>query len=298
MAISPSGSPISLNTIRAELGILDESNLSLNTAEDGLYVPINPCSTFKPAVPNPAAISEWYGYNHTQPCVSYRYNSVSCDTNTGICNEPFIPSQANSNVVMKPDVRFHPIPDGFPNVWKIENAELFPNARFRVGVYYGSLIMDELVYDYTGVYVPWNGIANRGSLSGKTVPSSFITGSVAYYFRIDYNDGSGRMVGDLNVNTPSFLYIYYPTFNSLYQEYEPVNWNAPFSYSAISSASACSGTSFENFRFHYPLSTAPTLMYPNEDIVINKAGYYRINNNSNQWVRIDNNGLIQQRGTC
>jgi hypothetical protein len=296
MAISPSGSPISLNTIRAELGILAESNLSLNTAEDGLYVPINPCSTFKPAVPNPAAISEWYGYNHTQPCVSYKYNSVSCDTNVGICNEPFIPSQANSNVVMIPDSSFYPIPDGFPNVWKIKNAELFPNARFRVAVG-DAFFINEVVYDYTGVYVPWNGIANTGSVSGQLV-LPFFSSVRQYYFRIDYNDGSGRILGDLSINNFSILFIFYPTFNSFYQEYEPINWTAPFSYSATSSALACSGTSYENFRFAYPLSTATKLMYPSEDSVTNKAGYYRINNNSNQWVRIDNSGLIQQRGTC
>jgi hypothetical protein len=303
MAISPAGSPISLNTIRAELGILAESNLSLNTAEDGLYVPINPCSTFKPAVPNPAAISEWYGYNHTQPCVSYRYNSVSCETSTGICNVPFSPSQANSNVVMKPNFVFYPIPDGFPNTWLIENAELFPNARFRVGVSYGSSFINEVVYDYTGPYVPWNGIANVGSLSGQKVPASIITGAIAYYFRIDYNDGSGRILGDLSINTPSFLYIFYPTFIPVGPGpdpggyYDPSRWTSPFSYSATSQALACSGTSYENFTFNYPLSSSSILMYPDESLVTGKAGYYKIRSNST-WIYINNDGLVVSRGIC
>lgn len=306
MAISPSGSPISLNTIRAELGILAQSNLSLNTAEDGLYVPINPCSTFKPAVPNPAAISEWYGYNHTQPCVSYKYNSVSCDTNVGICDESFIPSQANSNVVMKPNFVFYPIPEGFPNTWLIENAELFPNARFRVGVSYGSSFVNEVVYDFTGPYVPWNGIANVGSLSGQKVPPSIITGAVAYYFRIDYNDGSGRILGDLSVNTPSFLYIFYPTFTPVGTEgggyYTPDRWTALFSYSATSEALACSGTTYENFRFDYPLSqnlaTSDVLRYPDESIVIGKAGYYKIRGSLNIWIYINYDGYIISWGIC
>lgn len=296
MAISPSGSPISLNTIRAELGILAQTNFSLDTAEDGLYVAINPCSTYKPAVPNPAAIDEWYGYNHTQTCVSYLYNSVECDTSLGICDVAFSTNQANASVSMVPDGIFYPIPDGYPNVWNIKNSEKFPNARFRVGVSYGTTFINEVIYDYTGTYTPWNGIANAGSLSGQLVPATVLN-SYNYYFRIDYNDGTGRILGDLSINNTSYLYIYYPTLDS-HGVYDPVNWSAPFSYSATSSALACAGTSYENFLFHYPLSTAPKLMYPDESPVLGKAGYYRINNNSNKWVRIDNDGLIQQRGTC
>ena len=57
-----------MNAIRIELGISTQSPFSLDTAENGGYVTINVCSPSRPSSGNPAAMSEWYGYNHTATC--------------------------------------------------------------------------------------------------------------------------------------------------------------------------------------------------------------------------------------
>ena len=57
-----------MNDIRVELGISSQSPFSLDTAENGGYVTINVCSPSRPSSGNPAAMSEWYGYNHTATC--------------------------------------------------------------------------------------------------------------------------------------------------------------------------------------------------------------------------------------
>jgi hypothetical protein len=63
------GQTISMSQINTELGRLPTATISLNTAEDGGYVPINPCSTYKPSASNPASMDEWHGYNHSLSCV-------------------------------------------------------------------------------------------------------------------------------------------------------------------------------------------------------------------------------------
>jgi hypothetical protein len=61
----PSSGQISASQIRTELQVTSVSPFSLDTAENGSYVPINITSPSKPASTNPAAMSEWYSYNHT-----------------------------------------------------------------------------------------------------------------------------------------------------------------------------------------------------------------------------------------
>lgn len=63
MAIPTSG-PIKASTINSELGRTSNSTLSIDTAENGGYVPINPASYYKPSSTNPASYSEWRNYNH------------------------------------------------------------------------------------------------------------------------------------------------------------------------------------------------------------------------------------------
>ena len=64
----PSSGPLSLSQINTELGRSSNATISLNTAEDGGYVPINQCADPKPSASNPATVSEWYGYNHLALC--------------------------------------------------------------------------------------------------------------------------------------------------------------------------------------------------------------------------------------
>lgn len=78
----PSSGSISFNDIRIELGIPTQTPFSLEDAENGTYSTINRCGTTWPGGDNPAAISEWYGYNHAATAetvaADYDFSSTSC----------------------------------------------------------------------------------------------------------------------------------------------------------------------------------------------------------------------------
>lgn len=63
MAIPGSGA-LSAQTINFELGRSRASTMSIDTAENGGYGAINQNSPNRPNAANPAAYSEWYGYDH------------------------------------------------------------------------------------------------------------------------------------------------------------------------------------------------------------------------------------------
>jgi hypothetical protein len=63
MTLVSSGT-IRMSDINVELGRSSTANISLDTAENGGYGAINTNSTSRPSSNNPAAMSEWYGYNH------------------------------------------------------------------------------------------------------------------------------------------------------------------------------------------------------------------------------------------
>jgi len=68
MALPASGNSISISQINTELGrSSNAANTSLDTAENGGYATINQCSGAKPNNNNPAAMSEWYSYDHSAP---------------------------------------------------------------------------------------------------------------------------------------------------------------------------------------------------------------------------------------
>lgn len=60
MALPLSGQ-ISIGMIRTELGIPNQTNFSLRSAVEQLYVPLNP---FSPYLPTQSKLSSWYGYDH------------------------------------------------------------------------------------------------------------------------------------------------------------------------------------------------------------------------------------------
>ncbi len=64
MAIPGSGT-LSAQTINFELARSRTAELSIDTAENGGYATINTSSPSRPNSGNPAAYSEWYGYDHT-----------------------------------------------------------------------------------------------------------------------------------------------------------------------------------------------------------------------------------------
>jgi hypothetical protein len=78
----PSSGQISMSQINTELNRASNSQISLDTAENGGYGAINQNSTSRPNSANPAAMSEWYGYNHSAAsCNAPTINSVSrCST--------------------------------------------------------------------------------------------------------------------------------------------------------------------------------------------------------------------------
>jgi len=68
MSIPLSGT-IGLQAVKTELSV-SPSTFSLKSAEQGTYVSLNACSTYKPDGAANFSLSEWYGYNHTQACVT------------------------------------------------------------------------------------------------------------------------------------------------------------------------------------------------------------------------------------
>ena len=82
----PRTGQIGLGDINAELGRSRTTQISLDTAENGGYGTINLNSRSSPNATNPAAVSEWYGYNHnftptptTVPFV-WQYDNESAST--------------------------------------------------------------------------------------------------------------------------------------------------------------------------------------------------------------------------
>ena len=63
MALPASGQ-LAMSQINTELRRVSSSYITLDTAENGGHGLINQNSTNRPNSSNPAAISEWYGYNH------------------------------------------------------------------------------------------------------------------------------------------------------------------------------------------------------------------------------------------
>ena len=80
----PRTGQIGLGDINAELGRSRTTQISLDTAENGGYGTINLNSRSSPNATNPAAVSEWYGYNHfvapTGVSFVWQYDNESAST--------------------------------------------------------------------------------------------------------------------------------------------------------------------------------------------------------------------------
>lgn len=76
---------IAMSQINSELGRSSTAQISLDAAENGSYAAINTCSPSYPSSNNPAAMSEWRGYNHSFACCnapSISSNSVTSSSFT------------------------------------------------------------------------------------------------------------------------------------------------------------------------------------------------------------------------
>ena len=74
MTLPAAYATLSLGDINVELGRSRTATISLDTAENGGYVAINTLSSSRPSASNPAAVSEWYSYNHNAaPSISYSF---------------------------------------------------------------------------------------------------------------------------------------------------------------------------------------------------------------------------------
>lgn len=133
----PSSGTITMNDIRAELGIPSQSPFSLNDAEDGIYVTLNPCSPSLPSSTNPASMSEWYGYDHNYVCCTCKYVTVNIDEGD-IAN-------ANSNTDPNLDGKVF---------WKYEQCAgggFFETSWSFAGTYIDEFCACEESIDYYGV---------------------------------------------------------------------------------------------------------------------------------------------------
>jgi hypothetical protein len=77
MALPASPNLISMDLIRAELGLPTQAPFNINDARLGNYVPLNSCSTNKPPTSGAVSLASWYGYNHAATCscaVTYTMN--------------------------------------------------------------------------------------------------------------------------------------------------------------------------------------------------------------------------------
>jgi len=87
MALQSSGT-IKMSEINTELGRSSTATISLDTAENGGYATINTASASYPSATNPAAMSEWYSYDHNASSSDSftMYTGSSYDGSNGACS--------------------------------------------------------------------------------------------------------------------------------------------------------------------------------------------------------------------
>ena len=249
---------ISLNLIRQELGLSDP-NFSLDTAENGQYVAINPCSPYKPALANPTSLSEWYGYNHNAKCTSTQFSATISDIGeSGSCNQTFNPVEARQNLTITFKNTVYKVGTN-PEVNRLlfTNIEKFPSIRIEIkAVVYGTL---RVVYGFEGdgaTYTGWDLIPNVAGLG----EGDMVKANNPYYVTIWYGDGSGRVTSNMRailVNPNADGYFTTPVY------YSPTL------------GSVCSVTSLnaEEETFDAPIGVGSSLIYGDH---IPADGYYRM----------------------
>jgi hypothetical protein len=83
MTLPSAGNQIAMSQINTELGRSSNATISLDTAENGGYVAINTNSPSYPSAGNPAAMSEWWSYNHNATTTT-----AGCQCISNTCSSP------------------------------------------------------------------------------------------------------------------------------------------------------------------------------------------------------------------
>jgi hypothetical protein len=278
MAGLPMSGTIPLSLIKEQIEFTYEPNFSLDTAENGQYVTINPCSPYKPASANPTSLSEWYGYNHKAPCNSYEFIATISDIGTaGSCDQIFNPTEARQNISMVPSSVIKIGTDPLINRMQIKNIEKFPSVRVEVRMTIG--VSSPLIFAFEGngaSYIPWDLVPNTGSYAAGDIKSIY-----TYIITIVYNDGSGRTLSQRIVftNPPADGYYVTPTY-----------------YSA-SSSSVCGVSTLTNYiTFAYPFVAGALVKYQDQSDYA-PDGYYRMLQDPNVIYRVVS-GQINSITSC
>ena len=125
------------------------TEISFRLAETGYYAAVNPWSTYKPNAAAPAALSEWYGYHHTQPMpvhdvtVSATYHS---DITDGVKIQVSLSEAAAAyatfgiTVTWLDDFSYAPSYDNYyGNISAAGSSVLIDCLPSSFGVHYGSV---------------------------------------------------------------------------------------------------------------------------------------------------------------
>lgn len=267
---------VSIDKIRKELGLPTQTNVNLNTAEDGGYVAINTCSTSRPSASNPASFGEWRNYDHNAACTSSEFAATICDTSGETCNSTFSASQAAANITIQPATGVSKNGDGLNDLWYIINVNKFPSAT--IDVYSGDTIGNgNLIYSSTGAtFTPWNLIGNQGSYNGVNTPSGI------NWFDIQYNDGSGRRIR-------TYLFI----VNAETDGYTTLNL-----YYGATLATACAATTVGEYQVGYPIQVGSTVRSTGANPFANIANLYFKRSNNNTVYRTNSSGNIDLITNC
>lgn len=269
---------VSFDKIRKELGFPNQTSLSLNSAEDGTYAPINICSPYRPITPNPASLEEWKRYDHSLLCTATEFSGTICDTSAETCDSVFNASQAAASLEIIPATGVSKNNDGLNDTWIILNINRFPSAT--IDVYVGVNIGGgDRVYTSTGAtYTSWDIVGNVGAYNGVNL------GTGIYWFDIQYNDGSARRIR-------TYLYV----INAFTDGYTTANL-----YYGATSVQACALTSVAEYTISFPIQIGSAIrsVTSNGDLYLNVFSLYFRRTNSNTVYRTDANGYIDLITTC
>jgi hypothetical protein len=95
MALPATGTTISFNEIRIELGSPGASPFSIRDAEIGTYGLIQSCSIPRPTGSVPSSISEWWSYAHNQTGSLYVNGDIGASCEAACLSTPSVPCDHN-----------------------------------------------------------------------------------------------------------------------------------------------------------------------------------------------------------